>query len=70
MKQLNIYLNFNGHCEEALDFYKQALNGEILFIHRFSESPLNDGSIDGNKIMHSEFNADGIHFMASDGMPG
>ena len=28
------------------------------------------GDVDGNKIMHAEFNADGIYFMASDGMPG
>lgn len=70
MKKLNVYLNFNGKCEEALNFYKTAFNGEISFIHRFSESPMNSADVDGNKIMHSEFNADGIYFMASDGMPG
>ena len=24
------YLNFNGNCEEAINFYKDVLGGEIL----------------------------------------
>ena len=26
------YLNFPGNCEEALNFYKEALDGEIIQI--------------------------------------
>ena len=36
---LEPYLVFGGHCEEALNFYKQVFNGEIEGISRWSEMP-------------------------------
>ena len=27
--QLNVYLTFNGNCEEAINYYKSVLGGEI-----------------------------------------
>lgn len=73
MKQLNAYLGFNGNCEEALRFYKDAFSGEYN-IMRFSDTP-QDGSYKtppgyDNKVMHARFDGDGFFFMASDGMPG
>jgi len=70
MKQLNVYLAFPGTCEEALNFYKTCLDGEIVSISRFGESPVETPEAYKQKIMHAEFKADGIFFMASDGMPG
>ena len=40
MKQLLIYLIFNGQCREALAFYEHCLNGKITSIQTFEESPL------------------------------
>lgn len=70
MKQLNVYLAFPGTCEEALNFYKNCFDGEIVSISRFGESPVESPEEYKQKIMHAEFKADGIFFMASDGMPG
>ena len=33
------YLMFGGRCEEALDFYRQALGAEVEMVLRFNESP-------------------------------
>lgn len=59
MKELNIYLTFNGTCESALNFYKECLNGEIAFISHFDDDP--------SRVMHAQFKApEKIFFMASD----
>lgn len=66
------YLMFNGRCEEALDFYKQALGAEIGMMMRFKESPEKPSPgcapADGDKIMHAAFKIGGTPLMASDGM--
>ena len=33
------YLNFDGRCEEALNFYKKALGAEVTMLMRMNESP-------------------------------
>jgi PhnB protein len=56
MATTNIYLNFNGNCEEAFNFYKSVFGGEFGYIGRFGEMPeSNDYKVpeaDKNKIMH------------------
>ncbi len=69
MKQLNVYLIFPGTCEAALHFYKHCLNGEIISMNRFAESPMESAPEHGQLVMHAEFKAEGIYFMASDSMP-
>lgn len=34
------YLSFPGNCEEALNFYKEAFDGEIIQLGRYGESPM------------------------------
>lgn len=60
------YLMFNGNCEEALNFYAKALGGEIKDLMRYEGSPVESMSKDKKKVMHSNFVAKGIFFMASD----
>jgi PhnB protein len=70
--QLEPYLFFHGRCEEALNFYKQCLGGEISDINRYEGSPMAD-QVDAdfrNKVMHANFRAGDVRFMASDGRPG
>ena len=69
------YLAYTGNCEEALNFYKSVLGGEISFIMRHGESPMKDQvpAEWHQKVMHATFTADGASIMASDrppGMPG
>ena len=33
------YLFFDGRCEEALEFYRKALDAEVTALIRFKESP-------------------------------
>jgi PhnB protein len=60
-----------GRCEEALNFYKSIFGGEITQVMRWSEAPkdMNLPADMGNRIMHSQFKAPGITFMASDATP-
>lgn len=55
--KLNPYLNFNGNCEEAIHFYKDILDGEIVMLMRFSEMPENENCVveeeHKNKVMHA-----------------
>jgi PhnB protein len=69
MKTLVPYLFFRGNCEEAMNYYKECLAGEITALQRFgdTEMPVNDDH--KQKIMHGELKADGIHMMFSDGAP-
>lgn len=54
MTKANIYLNFNGNCEEAFNFYKSVLGGELQYLQRVSDSVLKDkvSAEDGNKILY------------------
>lgn len=70
--QIQPYLFFNGHCEDALAFYKKALGAEVTALMRYKESPeppppgiLPPGS--ENKVMHSSFRIGDATVMASDG---
>lgn len=68
---LQPYLNFNGRCEEALEFYRNALGAEITTCMRFKDNPeppppgtCPPGS--ENKVMHSTFKVGTAELMASD----
>lgn len=54
---VNPYLNFNGNCEEAFNFYKSVFGGEFSYLGRFNEMPPQEGmpplpDKEGNRIMH------------------
>jgi PhnB protein len=63
------YLDFNGRCEEALNFYKKAVGAEVTMLMRFKESP--DQSMcapgSGEKVMHSALRVGDTVLMATDG---
>ncbi len=57
MTAVNVYLNFDGNCEEAFNFYKSVFGGEFPYIGRFKEMPPQEGmppmsAEAGEKIMH------------------
>lgn len=51
--QLITYVTFAGNCEDAINFYKEALNGEILQISRMGEGPMEVPENVKGKIMHA-----------------
>ncbi len=52
----NIYLNFNGNCEEAFNFYKAAIGGDFNYFSRFGEITESENykvpEGDKDKVMH------------------
>ena len=51
--KLITYLTFPGQCEEALNFYKNTLGGNILQMSRMGDSPMEVADNLKNKIMHA-----------------
>lgn len=69
--QVQTYLNFDGKCEEAIEFYRSKLNAKVEMIMRFKDSPQQcDPSMvppnSENKIMHSAFKIGDSTIMATD----
>lgn len=71
-RTLQPYLFFNGRCEEAIEFYRKALNAELQILMRFKDSP--DPTPPGmvppgweNKVMHASLRIGDTRLMVSDG---
>lgn len=65
------YLFFGGRCEEALDFYREAIGAEVEFVLRFDEGPERPTAEDlppgwERKVMHASFRIGETRIMASD----
>lgn len=66
------YLFFGGRCEEALEFYRQAVGAEVGMLMKYKDSPEPlppDRVVPGfeDKVMHTEFTIGDSRIMASDG---
>ena len=73
--EIQPYLFFDGRCEEAVEFYREALGAEIEMLMRFKDSPdpVPEGMIppgSENKVMHASLRVGGALVMASDGNCG
>lgn len=59
MTTINTYLNFNGNCEEAFNFYKSVFGGEFAHIGKFKDMPEDPkypvSEADKEKVMHVSF---------------
>src|SRR5262245_24252774 len=67
--QIQPYLQFDGRCEEAIEFYKSALGAKVEWLMRFKDAPgptmIPPGA--DNKVMHSCLRIGETQVMASDG---
>ncbi len=63
------YIAFQGNCEEAINFYRDCLGGEILYMGRYGESPMSSEGIE-DKILHCTLQIGDTHIMACDNMAG
>ena len=66
------YLFFEGHCEEAIEFYRRAVGAEVTALIRYKDSPEppKPGMVPAgwdNKVMHASFRIGDTSVMASDG---
>lgn len=64
--QATPYFTFNGTAKEALDYYKQVFDGEILNLQTFGEADFDTPPEMGARVMHAQFKKDGLFFMVSD----
>jgi len=60
MATVNVYLTFNGNCEEAFNFYRSVFGGEFAFMGRFKDMPPQPGQPAmpaemGERVMHVSF---------------
>lgn len=62
------YLIFDGTCEQAMNFYAQALGGEVVMMSRFAESPGCE-DLPPERIMHARLHVGDQVLMASDSHP-
>ncbi|MFO1063567.1 MAG: VOC family protein [Pirellulales bacterium] len=68
---LQPYLFYSGRCQEAIDFYQQALGAKTVFRMLFSESPdpVPPGMLQAgfeNKIMHATIQIGQVTILVSD----
>jgi len=68
----NAYLNFDGNCEEAMNFYAEVLGGKILFMMKAKGSPMEAQCPPDflDKIMHARIQVGTTLIMASDSPHG
>src|ERR1700759_2863856 len=65
------YLTFGGNCEEALNFYKSAIGGDVEIVTRYDNPAMNAPANYQDKILHARFYVGGdLVLYASDGWPG
>ncbi len=69
MRQGSPYLIFPGTCREALETYAIWFDGSVKNVQTFAQSPVPVAEEDSNRIFNSEFQAEGVSFMASDDLP-
>ena len=68
--QVQPYLNFNGRCEEALQFYSKGLGAKVEMMMRFKEMPGPQAAgmtAPPDKILHAAFRIGDTQVLASDG---
>ena len=65
------YVNFNGNCEAAFNFYAKVLDGKIIFKMTHGESPMaqNVGPEWQGKIMHATVEVAGQLIQGMDAPP-
>ncbi|HHT44666.1 MAG TPA: VOC family protein [Fastidiosipila sp.] len=71
--KIEVYLYFDGNCEDALRFYEEVLGGEITYMQKWKDLPTDDTEsmdempdINPEDIMHANLKIGDVNLMASD----
>lgn len=71
---VDVYINFNGNCREAVEFYAQVFETEKPQIMTFGDAPPEPGHVlpedAKHLIMHTQLTIRGSRVMFSDIFPG
>jgi PhnB protein len=68
----NIYLHFDGNCEEAFKFYEKVLGAKIQTVFHYEGGPMADQTPpeQKDKVMHARMTIGDKTIMGSDAPPG
>lgn len=69
MKDMITYLNFDGNCREAMEYYQHCLGGELALMP-FSEMNADYPPAAKDRIVHAKLTTGSAVLMASDILPG
>ena len=61
------YLFYNGHCDEAIEFYHTAIGAEVVSLSRYKDSPDPAPPENAEKVMHASLRVGDSSIMLSDG---
>ncbi|WP_204113439.1 VOC family protein [Shimia biformata] len=64
------YLNFDGNCAEAMQFYADLFGATEVQILRFSDAPSTEGMPPSDRVMYSHIMLGEFCLMGSDYPPG
>lgn len=71
---IDVYINFNGNCREAVEYYAEVFGTEKPQIMTFGETPPDPNFTlpeeAKNLVMHTRLNISGSNVMFSDTFPG
>ncbi|HEV2708791.1 MAG TPA: VOC family protein [Edaphobacter sp.] len=72
MKEFSTYLNFNGNCRQAMEFYAKCLDTTDLQVMPYSAGPADmpKEMKDTDKVLHARLSKGTQTIMASDCPPG
>jgi PhnB protein len=67
MTALTPYLLFDGHCHEAMEFYKSCFGGELT-VTKVKDSPVKDSmpTVQHEKVIHARLRSGNVELAASD----
>ena len=69
-RSFDLFMNFDGNCREALDFYSKAFNSEPNGLMTYSDAPASSGCIvsedDKDRIMYCNLPIFGCNVMFCD----
>jgi PhnB protein len=68
--QIQPYLFFEGRCDEAIEFYQNALGAEVTQLLRFKDCPepqAGPGPANADKVMHASLRIGDATVLMSDG---
>lgn len=68
--QATPYFSFDGQARDALEYYKEVFEGEVLGIQTFGEADFPSPPEISDHIMHAQFKKGELFFMMSDSFPG
>jgi PhnB protein len=68
--QITPYLSFDGNAKQALEFYKEVLDAEIIGVQTFGEADYPTPPEANDRVMHAQLKRGDISIMFSDTFPG